>query len=106
MGQAFRTTREGITRLLEEIRSWEIGEVPATVEDLAMRFKLDPFIVDRISRSEGVVLPRGRYDRASGLIFESSEELGESLGVPEYVDEDADTKPIQVKRQKLRSGKN
>lgn len=101
MGQAFRTTREGITRLLEEIRSWEIGEVRATVEELALRFHLDPFIVDRIARSEGVVLPRVYHTRGN---FGASGVSGEPSGVPKYVDEDADTAPIDV--QKKRSGKN
>jgi hypothetical protein len=49
-----------VGELLRELRSWDPGEVKATVEDLAEQFGLDVFIVTRIATSEG-------YDLSAGI---------------------------------------
>lgn len=94
MGYELRVTQEKITRLIEEIRAWDLFfEPPATVEDLAEKYGLDPFVVDRVTRSEGFVLNRGHT--AGGLIFETAKEAENAQSAPEYIDEDAVTEPIE-----------
>ena len=93
MGNDFRVTREKITRLVEELRSWDVGEERATVEDLAKKFGLDTFVVDRVAQSENIRLPHGHTSH--GLIFESQEEAENIDAVPDPVDEDAVTEPIE-----------
>lgn len=42
-----------IEQLMLELRTWEPGEARRTVLELAEMFELEPFVVDRIARSEG-----------------------------------------------------
>jgi len=85
MHDSFRLTREKITKLLKELRSWEQGETNATVEDLAKRFDLDTFVVDRIAQSEGIRLPTGTT--IGGDILTPSDAVPSSL-------DDQDTLPL------------
>lgn len=94
--------RNRIEQLLIELRSWEPGEARRTVVELADRFGLEPFVVDRIARSEGHVL---RVDApvtvdeetdpsASTLDLDPdavSQALEEPDPNPEWEDEDRDT---------------
>jgi len=49
-----------IHALLEELRSWETGELRYNVHELAARFGLEPFVVQQIARSEGMKLKIGQ----------------------------------------------
>lgn len=50
----FQVTQEKIHALLEELRSWSVGEVRHNPKDLAKTFGLDVFVVEKILRSEGI----------------------------------------------------
>jgi hypothetical protein len=52
-------TQAKINALLEEMRSWEPGDVPATLHELAERHDLDVFVIDRLARAEGFKVPAG-----------------------------------------------
>lgn len=52
-------TQAKINALLEEMRSWEPGEIPATLHELAERHELDVFVIDRLARAEGFKIPAG-----------------------------------------------
>jgi hypothetical protein len=93
MGDTFRVTREKVTRLIEELRTWELGEARSTIHDLARKYGLDPFIVQRIAISENIHLQRGYSYH--GFIFEDQ---SEAMAIPDYIDEDADTEPLDVKK--------
>jgi hypothetical protein len=54
-----QVTQTKINELLEELRSWEPGEIPSTLHELAERFDLDVFVIDRLARAEGVKVPAG-----------------------------------------------
>lgn len=68
---------ERINALLYELREWDRADPPLKTHDLARRHRLDPMIVQRLAESEDV-------------------ELCDETGVPEEVDEDAPTGPIDV----------
>jgi hypothetical protein len=55
----FHVTQEKINELLEELRSWDAGEEKLTLHELADKFGLDVFVVDRIVRSEGLRVKAG-----------------------------------------------
>jgi hypothetical protein len=48
-----------VDSLLYELRSWEPGEARCSIEELAKRFHLDPFVVRRIAETEGHDLEPG-----------------------------------------------
>jgi hypothetical protein len=48
-----------IHALLEELRSWEVGELRHSVHELAARFGLEPFVIQQIAKSEGIKLKIG-----------------------------------------------
>jgi hypothetical protein len=48
-----------IHALLEELRSWEVGELRYNVHELAARFGLEPFVIQQIAKSEGIHLKIG-----------------------------------------------
>jgi len=52
-GMADRELQKKIGALLHELRSWEPEDDRASVDDLARRHGLDPFVVRRIAASEG-----------------------------------------------------
>lgn len=52
-------TQAKINALLKELRSWEPGDVHSTLHELAERFQLDVFVVDRLARAEGFAVPAG-----------------------------------------------
>lgn len=66
-----------INALLADLRTWEAGDPPLCIDDLAKRHQLDPMIVLRIAQSEDVDVQNGD-------------------GVPTPVDEKADTGPVDV----------
>jgi hypothetical protein len=70
-----------------------VGEVRYTIFDLAKMFDLDTFVVQRIAQSEKIYIPHG-YS-AWGYIFESKHEA-DLAAVPEVIDSDARTEPIDV----------
>lgn len=71
------TFKGKIDGLLRELRSWDLLETPLNVRELADKFGLEPFIIQRIAGSEGIKL---RYDEVNA----------------EEADPDADTKPIDL----------
>jgi hypothetical protein len=48
-----------VDSLLYELRSWAPGELRFSIEELAKRFHLDPFVVRRIAETEGLDLDPG-----------------------------------------------
>ena len=54
-----RVTRAKVDSLLYELRSWEPGEQRHSIEELAKRFRLDPFVVRRIAETEGLDIELG-----------------------------------------------
>jgi len=52
-------TQAKINALLEEMRGWEPGETPSTLHELSCKHDLDVFVVDRLARAEGFVIPAG-----------------------------------------------
>jgi hypothetical protein len=64
----FDVTKEKIERLLEELRSWEPGDAPRTLSELARMFELDLFVVDRVATSEGHHLLAGGVPDAPGRV--------------------------------------
>lgn len=48
-----------IDALLRELRSWDTGEQRLTVKQLAARFELEPYVIQQIAKSEGIVLKIG-----------------------------------------------
>lgn len=74
---ATEVDRERINALLRELRAGEPGDIAPSVHDLARRHQLDPMVVRRIAESEDVDLEDGD-------------------AVPEAVDEEAPTGPIDV----------
>jgi len=83
-----QVTRDKITRLVEEIRSWGLTDTLLSVQELAAKFDLDPLTVDRIARSEGYLLP-----------LSGGSKMRVSDGAPDLVDEDAITQPIYVDKE-------
>lgn len=85
------------------MRSWEPGEVDATLHELAERFDLDVFVVDRLARAEGVRLPAGtpvlddtpETDPNASTIDLDPDKVEEAAGQPdpnpEWRDRDEDT---------------
>lgn len=69
------TTRARIADLLRELRTWHPGVPEATLEELCDRFQLPWLVVKRLCDSEG-------FDLGSG--------------VPESVDPDSTTDPIDL----------
>lgn len=57
-----RATRAKVDSLLYELRSWSPGEQRYSIEELARRFHLDPFVVRRIAETEGHDLESGVPD--------------------------------------------
>jgi len=55
----FHVTQEKIRALLEELRTWDADEERYSLRELADRFGLDRFVIDRVARSEGFHLPMG-----------------------------------------------
>lgn len=53
-----------IHALLEELRSWDAGELRHSVHELAARFGLEPFIIQQIAKSEGIKLKIGEVGSA------------------------------------------
>ncbi len=71
-----RQDRAKIDSLLHELRSWDPDEdVPEGLDELAVRFQLDPLVIKRLAQSEGWDL--------------------NGDGVPKEVDP-ADTTPIDI----------
>lgn len=69
--------KERIDALLHELRTWDCADDPLGVADLARRHRLDPMIVRRLAESEKVDLVDGD-------------------GVPDEVDDQADTGPVDL----------
>jgi hypothetical protein len=69
-------TRERIQALLRELRRWHPGVPEATLEELAERFELPDLVVRRIADSDGFDL--------------------HPAGVPEAMDPDVTTQPIDI----------
>lgn len=88
MGEGQQITRDKITRLVAEIRSWGLTDTLLSVQELAAKFDLDPLTVDRIARSEGYLLP-----------LSGGGKMKVSDGAPDRVDEDAITQPIAVDKE-------
>jgi len=97
-----RVTKEKIEQLIHELRSWEPGEAPMTLVELAAKFELDFFVVDRVATSEGHHLLAGgvpddmaRVDpNASTLDLDPKavQAVTETADPnPDWADEDADT---------------
>lgn len=70
--------KDRIYALLADLRSRDPSGPPVCLADLARRHRLDPMVVRRIAESEDVRLADGH-------------------GVPEEVDQDAPTGPIDVR---------
>lgn len=66
--------KEKIDKLLQELRSWDVGEQRYTCQELAEMFDLTKFIVKRLADAEGIDVPEG----------------------PEPADPNAVTKPIDI----------
>jgi hypothetical protein len=75
----FDVSKEKIDELILELRSWEPGEAPRTLAELAAMFGLDLFVVDRVAVSEGHHLLAGGVP-----------------GEPRHVDPDASTAPLEL----------
>lgn len=88
-------TREKIRQLLEELRLWGPGEARFTVQELARRFGLEPFVVSRILISEGLKV------RIEDTLDEGSSEVDPNAITVEIdpVDDDVDTR-VWKRRQK------
>jgi len=54
-----RATRAKVDSLLYELRSWAPGEQRFSIDELARRFCLDPFVVRRIAETEGLDVEPG-----------------------------------------------
>jgi hypothetical protein len=48
-----------IDALLRELRSWPTGELKKTVRELAEEYGLEPHVIQRLARSEGMSLRVG-----------------------------------------------
>lgn len=98
----FFVTQAKINELLKELRSWAPLEQRATLNELAERFQLDLFVVDRIARSEGLKIKAGyrpeeqdnEVDPEASTLDLDPAEIQEALDKPdpspEYI-EDVDT---------------
>ena len=75
MADESRIDKSRIDALLRELRALDVGERAPSVHDLARRHRLDPMIVKRIAESEDV-------------------DVQDDDGIPEPVDDEADTGPI------------
>jgi len=49
----YHVSQEKVRKLVSELRSWEDGDPQPTLNELATKYDLDIFVVDRIARSEG-----------------------------------------------------
>jgi len=86
----FYVTQEKIRALLEELRTWEQDEQRYNLDQLARKFGLDLFVIDRVARSEGLRLPReemeetgfGPDPNATTLDLDP-DEIQEALSQPE-----------------------
>lgn len=100
----FQITQEKINALLEELRSWGPIEQRHTLHELAKKFDLDVFVVDRIARSDGMKIKSGYraeeenndVDPNSTTLDLDQEELQEALDKPdpnpeEWADDEGDT---------------
>ena len=87
----FRVTQEKIHALLEELRTWDAGEERCNLRELADKFGLDRFVVDRVARSEGFRLRMGtsvedpppESDPNADTLDLDPEEIQEALSHPE-----------------------
>lgn len=95
----FSVTQTKINELLKELRSWEPLEQRATLNELALQFGLDIFVVDRIARSEGLQIKSGYRpeEKNNGVDPEAStldldpNELYDALDRPDPDFDDVDT---------------
>lgn len=87
----FHVTQDKIRALIEELRSWDDDEQRHSLDELARKFGLDRFVVDRVARSEGHHLRQeartdegdfGADPNASTLDLDP-DEIQEALNKPE-----------------------
>jgi len=94
----FHVTQDKINALLGELRSWEPLEQRHTLHELALKFDLDVFVVDRIAKSEGYRIKSGYrpvevdngVDPNATTLDLDPEEIEDALGKSEPQDEEFD----------------
>lgn len=96
-------TQAKINALLKEFRSWDFGEHAHTLHELAEKFDLDVFVVDRLAQSDGLRIPAGTpvlddeptVDPNASTIDLDPEEVRAAAERPDpnpdWVEEDEDT---------------
>jgi hypothetical protein len=96
----FDVTQEKIEALILELRTWDMDEERYTVYELAKKFSLDVFIVQRIADSEDMDIPAGIKDDAvashdadpnASTMDLDPEEIEAAMGIPDPNYEDRDT---------------
>jgi hypothetical protein len=112
-----KVTQAKINALLEELRTWPPGEVRGTLVDLAARHELDVFVVDRLTRSEGLKVPLGEVseevlfgsrdedappdtDPNATTLDLDPDEIDRALGVPDPSPDWAEDKDTGIWRKK------
>lgn len=85
-----KVSREQVTGLLKEIRSWANEDEFASIYELAQRHNLAPFVIERIAASEGIHLLRGNGEEGIPY-FLGSDATTRPLNKVSEVDEDAET---------------
>lgn len=97
--------RKSINALLKELRSWDVDEERYTLRELAAKFGLDLFVVQRIAASEDMDIEVGALDdeaeeeddadpNATTIDLDPDqvrEAIAEPDPSPDWVDEDVDT---------------
>ena len=89
--QDFHVTQEKIRALLEELRTWDADEERYSLRELADKFGLDRFVIDRVARSEGFHLRMGssiedlppESDPNASTLDLDPDEIQKALGHPE-----------------------
>ena len=94
----FQVTQEKIHALLTELRSWDSVNDRYTLHELARMFDLDPFVVDRIARSEGFLIRPGDafgvdddVDPNATTLDLSQDDVKDALDSPDPDEDDVDT---------------
>jgi hypothetical protein len=93
---SFGVTQQKVRLLLEELRSWALGEVRLTLHELGEKFGLEEFVIEQVARSEGLDLilshPEPGADPAASTIDLDPVAVQEAVANPEvdpaYADHD------------------
>lgn len=84
----FDVTQRKVNALLEELRTWETGEPQNTLEELASKYGLDKFVIDRIVRSEGLRVKPANWELVPVEAPKASDPDASTLDLdPEAIDE-------------------